>query len=249
LADWSVDLGNEVLSFASLKSVTDITMNDSGIAVGSFDLELADTRLRTGTGSGVQWSMLSANAESALTDNLYNARLRLDVSGLNGARGKQNVHLRATASELQARFLRPVLRRMSLAAANPAALNDIARSQADEELRLLLSAGARLTIDELRVETDDGEAAALITLELPATDSLHSWPGLLLALNGKADVELPVALIDAMPDLATQIQPLIATGFLLRDGENYVLRAAYAKGLATINGAPMPIPMPGALDY
>ncbi|MEQ8207818.1 MAG: DUF945 family protein [Woeseia sp.] len=248
LVDWSIDLGDEALSFARLTSVTDIVMSEWGIAVGSFDLELTDTRIRQATGSELRWSMLTANAESALNDDLFNGSLRLSVADLNGVRGKQNVHLQASVSQLQARFLRPVLRRMSAVAADPSALNDIAYAQADEELRLLLSAGSKLSIDELHVETDDGVVAALISLEVPATDRMRSWPGLLLALDGKADVELPVDLVGAMPDLALQLQPLIATGFLRRDGDNYVLHAAYAKGLATINGAPMPIPLLGSQD-
>lgn len=245
LDDWSIDLGSEALSFASLTSATDIVMSDRGIAVGSFELALTDTRIRRASDSETRWAVLTAKAESALAGELFNGDLHLDIAGLNGARGQQNVKLHATVSDLQARFLRPVLRRMSGVAGNSSTLDDVAYSQADEELRLLLSAGGKLTIDELRVQTDDGELAALVALEVPASDRLRSWPGLLLALEGKADVELPVSVVDAMPDLALQLQPLIATGFLRREGDVYVLRAAYAKGLATINGAPMPVPMPG----
>jgi hypothetical protein len=34
-------------------------------------------------------------------------------------------------------------------------------------------------------------------------------------------------------------------GFLRRKGEYYTIEAAFAKGLLTVNGAPMPFPMPG----
>jgi hypothetical protein len=37
---------------------------------------------------------------------------------------------------------------------------------------------------------------------------------------------------------------LIAMGILKKDGEAYIVNAQYEKGLLTVNGAPMPIPLP-----
>ena len=36
---------------------------------------------------------------------------------------------------------------------------------------------------------------------------------------------------------------IIGMGYLRRNGDVYEMHAEYAKGLLTINGAPMPIPM------
>ena len=38
---------------------------------------------------------------------------------------------------------------------------------------------------------------------------------------------------------------LVAMGILKKDEDYYEMRAEYAKGLVTVNGAPMPIPLPG----
>jgi hypothetical protein len=38
---------------------------------------------------------------------------------------------------------------------------------------------------------------------------------------------------------------IIGMGYLRPNGDVYEMRAEYAKGLLTINGAPMPIPMGG----
>ena len=38
---------------------------------------------------------------------------------------------------------------------------------------------------------------------------------------------------------------LVAMGFLQKDGDFYEMRAEYAKGLLTVNGAPMLIQLPG----
>jgi hypothetical protein len=42
-----------------------------------------------------------------------------------------------------------------------------------------------------------------------------------------------------------QAAALVAMGILLKDGDDYVMNAEYAQGLLSVNGAPMPIPMPG----
>jgi hypothetical protein len=41
------------------------------------------------------------------------------------------------------------------------------------------------------------------------------------------------------------VETLVAMGVLKRDGEYYLLAAQYAQGLLNVNGAPMPVPMPG----
>jgi hypothetical protein len=42
-----------------------------------------------------------------------------------------------------------------------------------------------------------------------------------------------------------QAGSLIAMGILQQEGEDYVMKAEYAQGLVSVNGAPMPIPIPG----
>jgi hypothetical protein len=42
-----------------------------------------------------------------------------------------------------------------------------------------------------------------------------------------------------------QAGSLVAMGFLVKDGEDYVMAAEYAQGLVNVNGAPMPLPIPG----
>jgi hypothetical protein len=36
---------------------------------------------------------------------------------------------------------------------------------------------------------------------------------------------------------------VVGMGFLRKNGDVYEMRAEYAKGLLTVNGAPMPIPL------
>ncbi|MCB1841691.1 MAG: DUF945 family protein [Halioglobus sp.] len=104
-----------------------------------------------------------------------------------------------------------------------------------------------------------GDPASLLPVIASGVSTLHlqlaphrivDLPGQLVSrigISGTAhfSYSLPAALFSATPELAERLRPLIAAGFLRRDGERYVLNAVYEKGLATINGAPIPLPLPG----
>jgi hypothetical protein len=68
----------------------------------------------------------------------------------------------------------------------------------------------------------------------------------ILALTASADVRLPVAVMDLAQAASPESGALIAMGILKKDGDSYIVNAEYRKGLLTVNGAPMPIPLPGS---
>jgi hypothetical protein len=76
-------------------------------------------------------------------------------------------------------------------------------------------------------------------------DTDFSWPSVLLKTTASVDVKVPVELFDLATSMNPQAGSLIAMGILQKDGDNYVMAAKYAQGLVTVNGAPMPIPIPG----
>ena len=45
--------------------------------------------------------------------------------------------------------------------------------------------------------------------------------------------------------MSSDVDMLVAMGALKKDGDYYQMKAEYAMGLVTINGAPMPIPLQG----
>ena len=56
---------------------------------------------------------------------------------------------------------------------------------------------------------------------------------------------MPVALFEMAVAMDPQANAAVAMGFLVKDGDNYKMNVEYAQGLATVNGLPMPVPMPG----
>ncbi len=117
----------------------------------------------------------------------------------------------------------------------------------EADLQKFLTAGFEIRIDRFDVTLPSGKVTTKLRFDLPASapTAAFSWPALLLALDASADIRLPVELFDMVQAMSPEAGALVAMGFLQKDGDFYEMRAEYAKGLLTVNGAPLPIPLPG----
>jgi hypothetical protein len=52
-----------------------------------------------------------------------------------------------------------------------------------------------------------------------------------------------IALVQFASSVNPQTGALVGMGYLKKDGDLYIMDADFKKGLLTINGAPIPIPM------
>jgi uncharacterized protein YdgA (DUF945 family) len=116
----------------------------------------------------------------------------------------------------------------------------------ERDLQSLLQAGAGLRVDRFVLSLPEGQLTATLRFDLPEADpgAGFSWPALLLALKASADVRVPAAMVEMAQEAnPQQAGTLVAMGILKREGDAYVVKAEYAQGLVTVNGAPMPIPL------
>jgi uncharacterized protein YdgA (DUF945 family) len=154
-----------------------------------------------------------------------------------------------SANGLDARALKAITTEFERAqsAVDPDAALAALYPRIEDDLQALLSAGAELRIDRFDVALPQGEVTTTLALTLPQTDAASgfSWAALLLALTASADLRMPVALMDLAQTVRPESAALVAMGILKKDGESYIVNARYEKGLLTVNGAPMPIPLPG----
>jgi uncharacterized protein YdgA (DUF945 family) len=116
----------------------------------------------------------------------------------------------------------------------------------EDDVQTFLSSGAEVRFDRLDISLPQGEVTTKLSLKLPETDATgeFSWASVILALTASADVRVPVALMEMAQAANPQSGALVAMGILKKDGDFYVVNAEYRKGLLTVNGAPMPIPLP-----
>jgi hypothetical protein len=82
-------------------------------------------------------------------------------------------------------------------------------------------------------------------MSVARSDGSFSWPGLILALKADADILIPAELVEMSRQMDPQAESLIQMGFLQLTGNEYRMQAEFAGGLLTVNGLPMPLPIPG----
>jgi len=116
----------------------------------------------------------------------------------------------------------------------------------EDDLQRLAAAGFELHVDRLDISLPQGPVTSNIhiTLDESNTDTF-AWTSTLLALDASVELSVPAELIDLMASADPQVHGAIGMGFLKKDGAFYEMSAAFQNGLLTVNGAPMPLPIPG----
>ncbi len=66
---------------------------------------------------------------------------------------------------------------------------------------------------------------------------------MLLGTEAAVDLSIPATLVDMMGQGNPQLAMAIGGGYLLKNGDVYEMKARLEKGLLTVNGAPIPIPL------
>lgn len=216
-----------------------------GFNVGKVRAEIDSVR-----GGATDFGALRLTAVSELSGERVNGRTELGIDDIVvPAFGNAAMDMKLALEGLDGASLQAVLSAMERARASPAPGETLADSYPAlrDDLRRLLAAGGTVRLEQLDLELPQGLVTSTLDLELPATDaSAFSWAGALLALRASADISIPVAAMDLVLAVNPQATALIAMGFLEREGDAYRLQAEYARGLLTVNGAPVPIPLPAA---
>lgn len=115
---------------------------------------------------------------------------------------------------------------------------------AEQELKRVLASGLEVRFDQFDVTLPMGTVMTKMNLTVAEEDaSTFEWTSLLQTAEASADISIPEALVEFALQMNPQAGAAIGMGFLRKNGDVYEMEAAYKKGLLTINGAPMPIPL------
>lgn len=116
--------------------------------------------------------------------------------------------------------------------------------EAEEEFKALLAAGLNIEVQQFDVALPMGTVEAKMSFDIPASDRADFvWTSLILATVAAIDIKVPEALVQMATSMSPEAGAVIAMGYLKKNGDFYEMDADYKKGLLTINGAPMPIPL------
>jgi len=116
----------------------------------------------------------------------------------------------------------------------------------EDDLQALLATGFQLRFDQFDVIMQPGTISARLNIDVAATDvNKFVWTSAMMALDATLDLSIPAELYDYAVSLDPQVSMAVGMGYLRRNGDVYEMEAAFQNGLLTVNGAPMPIPLPG----
>ncbi len=223
---------------------SDMTMTDYGYSVGDIAFSI-DTINITSSGTSVSMGPINMDADTRLDGDRVNATTSMDfaMAGMPPI-GDIAWAMDLTLTGLDAGAAGRLQRAIESAGdvGDPATLY----SMVERDLFDIAARGFEMRFDKLDVTLPQGTLFTKMNFSLPESDrQSFTWPGALLALEADADIRIPVGLYEFATMMNPQANAMVAMGFLKKNGDNYEMLANYKKGLLTVNGAPVPIPIPG----
>ncbi len=221
-----------------------------GFAVGSLKLDVGPVSLDSGSAPATGFQSLSIDAHSELDGEHVNTAAKFSITGINDSDlGGVDIAVEVFLDGLNAPAIHRIAQALEGIQGSPDLQNALAEIYPliETDVQKLLTSGMEMRFDQLDVALPDGELTTKFRFSLPPTEPNpdFSWPALLLALDASADVRLPVELFEMAREMSPDLSMLVAMGVLKKEGDYYQMQAEYAKGLVTVNGAPMPIPLQG----
>ena len=114
------------------------------------------------------------------------------------------------------------------------------------EIENILAAGLELNVDRFDFGLPQGPVSLKTRFTVAESDGDgFDLTSLLMTLDAEADLTASAGFVDHAMAMNPDAGAIVGMGYLRKKGDVYEMRAEYAKGLLTINGAPMPIPLGG----
>jgi len=234
----------DVVSFGGLTFTGKRTMTQYGFAIGSLEATLGTVAVETGGVPTAVMNGMTLTANSAVNGGLFDAETYFRITGQTiPGFGDVSVTANIVVAGADATALGVVTQRLKSMSASPDPTQTMLLGS--EDFKDLFAAGFELRLDQLDVVLPMGTVTSKISFEIPQTDrASFEWTSLLLGLVASADVTMPQGLVD----FAMQMNPqaadaVISMGYLKQNGDVYEMTARYKKGVLTVNGAPIPIPL------
>lgn len=233
----------QTVSIAKLAFEGEQSSTRYGFSVGDIDLTMGELSINTmGIEAGGMQGM-SIKGKSSVDDGEIEGEARMELSGQTiPAFGDLSVIADISFSGLDATAVGLAKQRIDETATSQDPM--AAMSVAQDELKAVFAGGFDLDIDQFDIALPMGTVETKMAFELPETDgSVFEWSSILLDLEGSIFITVPEELVQMATSMDPQAGAVIGMGYLKKDGSVYVMDAQMKKGLLTINGAPVPIPM------
>ena len=116
----------------------------------------------------------------------------------------------------------------------------------EQDLKQLFASGFTFNLERLNVTLPEGTVSSQILLDFGEEDpATFEWTTLLLSTVASVDLSISEAVVEMLLQAEPNIAMAIGSGYLVKRGDMYELDAELKKGLLTVNGAPIPLPLGG----
>ncbi len=116
----------------------------------------------------------------------------------------------------------------------------------EDDLKLLFASGFDLNFNRFDITLPQGTVTSKLLFSFAEEDvNTFEWTSMLLGTEATVDLSIPEPVVQMITSANPQAAMAIGGGYLVKQGDAYVLKAEMKKGLLTVNGAPIPIPLGG----
>lgn len=245
---WRIDAGDATVSLSAITIKADQARSDFGFNVGSVEMEMGRMEiLDDGMPLSIDGIVLAG--ESSIDGDRVDAHSTFAMNAMTiPAVGEVSLDIEFAldgADAAAANAIGTAIQDAQAADDPEAALANLYPS-IEGDLGTLFNKGFDMRLDKLDIVLPQGVVATKVELNVPENDSDDdfSWSTILLRMSGKIDMRIPGPIYQMAAMMNAQAGSLVAMGILVPDGDDYVMNAEYAQGLFSVNGAPMPIPLP-----
>jgi uncharacterized protein YdgA (DUF945 family) len=214
-----------------------------GISIGDFEMAAESVVIEE---TGIETYRLGPVAISGTSDTdgeRVNGEFRMSIDALAvPGYGESGFDVAMRFTDLDGASLGSMVRKLEDAGdeASPQELQFLLQ----DDLEDLVAAGFELHVDQFDFELPQGPVALKMRFNVEESGAgAFDLSSLLMTLDAEADLTASAGFVDHAMAMNPDAGAIIGMGYLRKSGDVYEMRAEYAKGLLTINGAPMPIPM------
>ena len=112
------------------------------------------------------------------------------------------------------------------------------------DIKALFASGFDMNFDQLDVTLPQGTISSKMLFSFEEKDAAtFDWSSLLLGTAASIDLSIPEAVVEMIVQANPNASVAIGAGYLVLRGDTYEMKAELKKGLLTVNGAPIPIPL------
>jgi len=234
---------NQAVSLRALKFKGQQAPTAFGISVGDVDFTLDDLVVAVdgNTTSGIKTLAVKASTDIDGDDLNANATMKMILQDLPqiGAVSLDMIFGLEGADAAAMGRVQQALETVG-ATGDPMAMY----STIEGDIKTLFATGFDMNFDQLDVTLPQGTISSRMLFSFEEKDAAtFDWSSLLLGTEASIDLSMPEPVVEMIVQANPDAAMAIGAGYLVLRGDAYEMKAELKKGLLTVNGAPIPIPL------